>query len=166
MMDGFMPAPVAVEERFLRRVLFDVDSIRAFATMCGDHNPVHHDEVHARRAAFDGLIACGPHVTSLMMGLLSRLTQRHDALGLGFEFRFVKAIPAGVTLTLEWTVAACRYKPSLAGYVVDVEGRAQDDAGTVYTTGRGAVLVRARSAGGGDQARSPTQPATAAGGDG
>ena len=65
-----------------------------------------------------------------------------------------------------WTVAACRYKPSLAGYVVEVEGRAFDDAGTAYTTGRGAVLVRARSAGGGDQAPSQARTAIAAGDNG
>lgn len=162
-MDAAMEAPVRVGERFERQVAFDAASIRDFAAMSGDRNPLHHDEAHARRSAFGGLIACGPHVTSLMMGILSRLTQRHDALGLGFEFRFVRAIPAGATLTLEWTVTAYRYKSSLAGYVVEVEGRALDDAGTVYTTGRGAVLVRARPAGGGDPTRSPAEPATAAG---
>jgi acyl dehydratase len=151
-----MPAPVAVGERFARRAVFDADSIRAFATMCGDHNPLHHDEAIAQRSAFGSLIASGPHVTSLMMGLdASWLTQRHDALGLGFEFRFVKAIPAGTALTLEWTVTGCRYKPSLAGHVVEVEGRAIDDSGTVYTTGRGANLVRERSAAGAEPAYDP-----------
>jgi 3-hydroxybutyryl-CoA dehydratase len=166
MMDSTMQAPAAVGERLERRVVFDAASIRAFATMSGDHNPIHHDEAHARRLGYAGLIACGPQVTSLLMGLLSKFTQRHDALGLGFEFRFVKAIPEGIALTLEWTVAACRWKPSLAGHVVEVEGRARDDAGIVYTTGRGAVLVRARSAGGGDPAHRLPEPATAAGGHG
>ena len=158
-----MQPPAAVGERLDRRVVFDGASIRAFATMSGDHNPIHHDEGHARQLGYTGLIACGPQVTSLLMGLLSKFTQRHDALGLGFEFRFVKAIPEGIELTLAWTVSACRYKASLAGYVVEVEGGAEDDAGTVYTTGHGAVLVRARSAGVTDPARNATQPVATAG---
>lgn len=162
-MASAMPPPAAVGERLERRAVFDAATIRAFATMSGDRNPIHHDEVHARRLGYAGLIACGPHVTSLLMGLLSRFTQQHDALGLGFEFRFVKAIPEGVELTLAWTVSACRYKPSLAGYVVEVEGGAADAAGTVYTTGHGAVLVRARAARASDPMREATQPATTAG---
>ena len=140
--------PVQVGERFERQVVFDAASIRDFAARCGDHNPLHHDEAYARDSAFGGLIASGPHVTSLMMGLdATWLTQRHDALGLGFEFRFIKAIPAGATLTLEWTVTACRFKPSLRGHVVEVSGQARDAAGIVYTTGRGANLVRGAQAG-------------------
>lgn len=158
-----MPAPADVGERLERRVVFDEPAIRAFATMSGDRNPIHHDADHARRLGYAGLVACGPHVTSLLMGLLSKFTQRHDALGLGFDFRFVKAIPEGIVLTLAWTVSACRYKPSLAGYIVEIDGGAADDAGTVYTTGHGAVLVRPPVAGGGETARHSNQPATAAG---
>jgi 3-hydroxybutyryl-CoA dehydratase len=137
--------PVEVGARCEREACFDAASIKAFATLCGDHNPLHHDEARARASTFGGLIASGPHVTSLMMGLdASWLTRDHDALGLGFEFRFLRAIPAGTVLKLAWTVTACRYKPSLDGFVVEVEGEATDVAGTVYTTGRGANLVRSR----------------------
>ena len=136
-------SPVHVGESFERRVVFDADSIRQFATMSGDHNPLHHDAAVAAHGPFGRIIASGPHVTSLMMGLdATYLSRKFDALGLSFEFRFVKAIPAGTALTLEWTVTASNPKPSLSGFIVEVEGRAVDDAGTVYTTGRGANLVR------------------------
>ena len=138
MMDTAAREPVEVGARFEREASFDAASIRAFATLCGDHNPLHHDEARARDSVFGGLIASGPHVTSLMMGLdASWLTRDHDALGLGFEFRFLRAIPAGTVLKLAWTVTACRYKPSLHGFIVEVEGDAKDEAGIVYTTGRG-----------------------------
>jgi acyl dehydratase len=78
-----------------------------------------------------------------MMGLdATFLSQGHVALGLGSEFRFVKAVPAGVTLSLEWTVRTIEHKASLAGDVVSVEGRAVDDAGTVYVTATGRNLLR------------------------
>jgi len=132
-------------ERFLRRVTFDEDSIRAFATLCGDANPLHHDAAYAARSAFGTLIASGPQTTALMMGLNATFfCERFDALGLGFQFRFVKAVPAGATLTLEWTITRSEPKVSLRGHIVSVEGRAVDDEGTVYVTGSGDNLIRER----------------------
>ena len=146
-MDGRPAASrLAVGERFTRRASFDADSIRNFATLCGDHNPLHHDERAAAASRFGTLIASGPHVVALMMGLdASFLSRDADALGLGFEFRFVKAVPAGTELTLEWTITDVTHKPSLAGDVVSVEGRAVDDAGIVYVSGTGRNLVRGQS---------------------
>ena len=90
---------------------------------------------------FGTLIASGPHVVALMMGLdATFLSKRGDALGLGFEFRFVKAVPSDAELTLEWTVD----RPSAQGvarrHVVSVEGRAVDDAGIVYVSARAAIF--------------------------
>ncbi|HEX7327352.1 MAG TPA: MaoC family dehydratase [Casimicrobiaceae bacterium] len=138
-----VPPPFAPGQRFARRVTFDADSIRSFATACGDANPLHHDDAVAKAGPFGVLIASGPHVTALMMGLdATSLSHGHLALGLGFTFRFVRAVPAGVTLTLEWTVTAVKWKESLDGYVVDVAGRAADDAGLDYVTATGSNLIR------------------------
>ena len=155
-MDGRAVATsqLAVGDCFTRRAFFDADSIRNFATLCGDHNPLHHDERAAAASRFGTLIASGPHVVALMMGLdATFLSREADALGLGFEFRFVKAVPAGAELTLEWTITGIEQKASLGGDVVSVEGRAVDDAGIVYVTATGRNLVR-RNAG-----RSPPQSA-------
>ena len=137
--------PIRVGMRALRRVTFDADAIRTFATLSGDHNPLHHDERAAAAGPFGTLIASGPHVVALMMGLDATFLSGHvEALGLGFEFRFVKAVPAGVTLALEWTVVGIEPKASLAGDIVSVEGRAVDDAGITYVTATGRNLVRGR----------------------
>jgi acyl dehydratase len=135
--------PVAVGAGVTRRATFDADAIRRFAALCGDDNPLHRDERVAAAGPFGTLIASGPHVVALMMGLdATFLSKRHEALGLGFEFRFVKAVPAETTLTLEWTVTAVEYKSSLAGHVVSVAGRAFDDTGAVYVTATGRNLLR------------------------
>lgn len=137
--------PLRAGMRFARRVTFDEAAIRTFADLCGDYNPLHHDERAAAQSAFGALIASGPHVTALMMGLdATFLSARGEALGLGFEFRFVAAVRAGVTLTLEWTVTDVVRKASLRGDIVSVEGRAIDDAGVVYVTATGRNLVRQR----------------------
>ena len=138
-------AALRIGVRASRRVTFDADAIRNFATLSGDHNPLHHDERAAAAGPFGTLIASGPHVVALMMGLdATFLSEQHEALGLGFEFRFVKAVPAGTTLSLEWMVSAIEHKASLAGDIVSVEGRALDDAGGVYVTATGRNLVRNR----------------------
>ena len=142
-MNTALAPPLRVGERFARRVVFDLASIREFATLSGDFNPLHHDAAVAARSRFGDIIVSGPHIVALMLGLdATWLTERFDAVGLHFDFRFVKAIPAGTALTLEWTVTGCRQKDSLAGFVVEVEGRAFDDTGTVFTTGHGANLIR------------------------
>ena len=140
------PGPLPrVGERFARRVTFDADSIRTFATLCGDHNPLHHDADAAAAGPFGALIASGPHVVALMMGLdATALSARGDALGLGFEFRFDKAVREGAQLTLEWTVTDVAHKASLAGHVVSVEGRAVDDNGIIYVSAIGRNLLRER----------------------
>ncbi|HJU21935.1 MAG TPA: MaoC family dehydratase [Casimicrobiaceae bacterium] len=134
---------IAIGARASRRVMFDADAIRDFATICGDENPLHHDAHAAAASEFGTLIASGPHVVALMMGLdATFLSKGRQALGLGFEFRFVKAVRAGTRLTLEWKVSAIQPKPSLRGDIVSVEGRAVDDEGIVYVTATGRNLVR------------------------
>jgi acyl dehydratase len=142
-MTGMPFSPVSVGERFERRAVFDAASIRRFAELSGDENPLHHDENAAAAGPFGRLIASGPHVTSLMMGLdATYFSRRFDALGLEFDFRFVKAIPEGTELTLEWTITGSEVKPSLEGFIVTVAGRAVDDAGTIFTTAHGSNLIR------------------------
>ena len=137
---------VRVGARASRTVTFDAESIRRFATLCGDHNPLHHDDRAAAAGPFGTLIASGPHVVALLMGLdATFLSGERIALGLGFEFRFVKAVSAGTTLVLEWTVSGVEHKPSLAGDVVSVDGRAVDFEGTVYVKATGRNLLRATS---------------------
>ena len=132
---------------FSRRVTFDPESIRAFATAAGDDNPLHHDAHAAAGGPFGRLIASGTQVSALMMGLdATYFSQFGEALGLGFEFRFVKPILAGTTLMLQWTVVARAYKASLRGEVVEVRGQARDDAGSVYVEASGRNLVRTGNA--------------------
>ncbi len=138
-------APFRIGDHVSRRVVFDAESIRRFATLSGDMNPLHHDDRAAAAGPFGTLIVSGTQIVALMMGLdATFLSERHMALGLGFEFRFVRAVPAGTELTLQWVVAGSTWKASLSGHIVTAEGRAVDDEGTVYVTAIGRNLVRAK----------------------
>jgi acyl dehydratase len=137
---------VAVGETFSKTVTIDAASIRAFATLAGDMNPLHHDEAAAARGPYGALIVSGPQLVSLLLGVdATHFSRAGDALGLGFDFKFVRAVPAGTRLEFSWTVTGCDHKPSLAGWIVSVEGAVRGDDGALYVSARGSNLVRERA---------------------
>ena len=132
-----------IGETFGRRMTFDAKSIRDFATASGDFNPLHHDEDFARASAFGTLIASGTHVSALMMGLTATHFSQHCApLGLEFTLRFVRAVRAGTTLDLRWTLTALTPKASLRGHLAKLTGSARDDAGIVHVESDALLLLR------------------------
>jgi acyl dehydratase len=138
-----MAAYATVGESFSQRVTFDAKSIREFAARTGDFNPLHHDETAAASTPFGSLIVSGPQVSALMMGMTATHFCNHYApLGLEFTIRFVRAIRAGTTLELRWTLTVLTPMASLRGELATLDGRALDDAGGVYVNGRGLLLLR------------------------
>lgn len=52
-------ASYKVGETTSQLVTFDVDSVRRFATLAGDHSPLHHDDAFARQPDSAGLSSAG-----------------------------------------------------------------------------------------------------------
>jgi acyl dehydratase len=71
--------PFRLGETFAKYVLFRPDEIRAFATMTGDTNPLHHDEDVARKSRFGRLIASGAQSTAIMASLTASLVTERCA---------------------------------------------------------------------------------------
>lgn len=131
-----------VGERFGGQISLTAAEIATFATLCGDLNPLHHDESYARQTRFGGIIACGPQVISLMMGLTATHFSRASAmLGLEFTFRFRKAVIADETIDIAWEVITAEPKASLGGDLVTLEGKATNQQGQIVVQGTGKVLV-------------------------
>jgi acyl dehydratase len=133
---------VRVGERIEGQISLTPAEIATFATLCSDLNPLHHDESYARQTRFGGIIACGPHVISLMMGMTATHFSRTRAmLGLDFNFRFRKAVKAGETIDVVWEVTMAVPKATLGGDLVTLEGKATNQQGQVVVQGTGKVLV-------------------------
>src|SRR5262245_38172041 len=126
---------VRVGEEFSKPYVFTLESIRRFAVESGDANPLHHDMEMARASRFGGIIASGPQMAAVLMGLVaSGMMGFGEGVGLDFHFRFKKAIPAGTEATLVWQVMDIVPHAGLKGDLLTLEGRIADAAGTVYAT--------------------------------
>lgn len=113
-----------VGEGFTRTLSLTSAMVRAFATLGGDTNPLHHDEAYAKASRFGGLIASGGQCTAMMMGPVADfLTSRKTAVGLEFTFKFHKAVPANGDYLLDWKIIDITYKPSLKGHLVKFQGQ-------------------------------------------
>ena len=136
------PAWIEVGETFAREVPFTAESIAAFATMCGDTNPLHHDPAVAAASRFGGIIACGPHTTSVLMALIAdHYSGRGPAVGLGFTFRLRSAVRAGEVVRMRWRVTGIARKDSMRGHVVSMEGEAVRPDGAVAVAAAGEMLA-------------------------
>jgi acyl dehydratase len=131
-----------VGERFTQSVHLSAESIRTFADSVGDSNPLHHDEALAARSRFGGLIASGTHSASLLMALTASHFSGHaQPLGLEFKLHFHKAVHAGDTLLLAWTVSRVQPKPSLGGDLVWLDGEARNQRDEVALAATATLLV-------------------------
>ncbi|WP_342641571.1 MaoC family dehydratase [Rhodoligotrophos ferricapiens] len=138
--DGGWVPPFSVGETFTRDVLFDVETVKAFARLAMDDNPLHHDEAFARTTRFGGLIASGTHTMAVTTGpVASFLSERCASLGLQFDYTLRRAIRAGERATIAWTIDDLSPKASLGGYLVRMTGR------LINSTGEDAVIVKGTS---------------------
>lgn len=111
-------------EEFSKTLVFTPELVKEFALLGGDPNPLHHDEAYAKASRFGGLIASGGQCTAMMMGPVAGfLTARKPAVGLEFNFKFLKAVPASGVYDLHWQIIDINYKPSLKGHLIKCEGR-------------------------------------------
>src|SRR5579875_1491407 len=125
--------PFAVGQVLESRVAFTPESVRAFATMANDVNPLHHDAEIAARSRFGGLIASGAQTTGVLLGSLAgHIPEGNASLGLSCAFRLRTATPADAKTLARWTVAEIVPKPSLAGVLVELSGSLEDENGAVY----------------------------------
>jgi acyl dehydratase len=133
---------VQVGDEFSRPYVFTAENIRRFAEAAGDENPFHRDEAKAAASRFGGIIASGPHMSAVLMAVCaSSMAGTRDAVGLEFNFRFVKAIPAGTATLLAWTVTGIEPHEGLKGDLVALDGCIVDDTGKVYVTCQARTMV-------------------------
>jgi acyl dehydratase len=134
--------PFAVGQVLETSIAFTTDSVRAFAKLTNDTNPLHHDSELAARTRFGGLIASGTQTTGLLLGSLAKhIPFGNASLGLGCSFRLRTAVPADASLIARWSVRSILPKQSLSGALVELDGGLVDEKGTVFVDASATIAV-------------------------
>jgi len=84
--------------------LVDEDTVRRFAEVSGDLNPLHMDEAYAARSPFRGRIAHGALVASFISCVLGNHLPGPGAVFAGMTMRFERPVRIGDTVVARATV--------------------------------------------------------------
>jgi acyl dehydratase len=140
------PRVVTPGETFSSTLELSVDSIKSFATLVNDLNPLHHDEAYAAQSRFGGLIASGTQPSAHFVALLAtHFSTYAQPLGLEFDIKLKKAVRPHDTLTITWRVRDAHWKPSLNGDLTFLEGSVVNQRGELMLTGTSTILVMPKS---------------------
>ena len=91
-----MPQEGASAERTRQIDSRDID---LFTQMTGDRNPLHFDEEAARESMFGGLIVQGGVTSGILNAVVAEDLPGPGSVFLGVEWKFVKAVYVGDTIT-------------------------------------------------------------------
>jgi len=137
-------AEYSVGFRFAETINIPSTDIKSFASLVGDINPIHHDLSEATRRGHDGLIACGPHIASLLAALLTRQFSPLDPmLGLAFNARFTHPYRDGPAC-FAWTVKSRRESLKNHGWILRLKGEILQNELTVMQA-MSTVLILGKS---------------------
>jgi acyl dehydratase len=117
MQSGWLPFRIG--QRFLREALLTTDSIKTFAALVGDANPLHHDDALGRSSQFGAIIASGIQTSSIMASWAATIiAERCASVGLEIMFKFEAPVFADEALKIEIEVTDLVPKPRLDRYVI------------------------------------------------
>lgn len=138
---------VTIGESFEATLSLPPDSIRHFATLVDDRNPLHHDDAYARASRFGALIASGTQPTALLMALIAtHFSQHAQPLGLEFNIKLTRAVKANDVITMRWQVIDAKWKASLRGDLVTLEGGARNQRGETVMKATATIVVMPKDA--------------------
>lgn len=141
------PRVVTIGETCTCTLALSAESIKSFASLVDDRNPLHHDDAYAAQSRFGGLIASGTQPTAHFMALLAtHFSQYAQPLGLEFDVKLKRAAHAGDTLVMTWRVRDAWWKPSLNGDLVQLEGSVANQRGETVVVGKATILVMPKPA--------------------
>jgi acyl dehydratase len=107
------------------------DDVERFAAMTGDRNPLHFDEKLAAATPFGGLVVQGGVTTGLLNATVAEDLPGPGTVFLETNWRFLKAVQIGETITAHVTVIDARAdKP-----ICKLETRVTDASGKECVTG-------------------------------
>ncbi|MCZ4072132.1 MaoC family dehydratase [Agrobacterium sp. LMR679] len=134
--------PLSVGQNFSRSVAFSADSIKQFAVMAGDPNPLHHDDEIAKASRFGRLIAAGTQTTTMLAGAVAwNLCRLKPSLGLEMSFKFRRAILVDEVLKAKWQITEIKHNCHLGGDIVTIDCELRNEHNFLLVQGTVVSLV-------------------------
>jgi 3-hydroxybutyryl-CoA dehydratase len=136
------PAYLYIGKRFSKKVTFTEDSIRAFAALAGDTNPLHYDRAAAASSPFGRIIASGTQTISMMLAVVPDfLSTNQPNLGLEASVRMLRPVRAGDSAVIEWEITNVASVAKLKGWIVTTAGRLVREDDVVALTAVSKTLI-------------------------
>lgn len=136
------PRIVRAGERIEATLALPSESIKSFATLVNDLNPLHHDDAYANASRFGSLIASGTQPTAHLMAMLAtHFSQYAQPLGLEFGIKLTRAVKVDDVLSMQWVVTDAVWKASLNGDLVTLAGEAFNQHGETVIKAQATIVV-------------------------
>lgn len=116
------------------------DDMAKFASLSGDHNPLHCNTDYARSNGFEGRVVFGALLLAKVSQLIGMELPGRDSLWIGIDMQFASPLYVGRPATVE----ASASQVSAATQTVELKLRIQSEGRLI---GRGKALVRMRDGG-------------------
>jgi acyl dehydratase len=142
--DQIPPRPdgLYIGKRFSKKVMFTEESIRTFAALAGDTNPLHYDRAAAASSPFGRIIASGTQTISMMLAAVpDYLSTGQPNLGLEASVRMRRPVRAGDSAMIEWEITDIASVAKLKGWIVTTTGRLVREDNIVALTAISKTLV-------------------------
>jgi acyl dehydratase len=97
---------ITVGQRARRTLRLDESSVRAFAELTGDYNPLHFDPEFAARTRFGALVVQGGLTTGLLHALVAMELPGPGSVFLSQNWKFTAPVYIGDTITAEAEVVS------------------------------------------------------------
>jgi acyl dehydratase len=114
-----------------------MQDVEAFTAMTGDRNPLHYDRDLAERTPFGRLIVQGGVTSGILNALVAEDLPGPGTVFLAVEWRFVKAVGVGETITGRVEILEVRDDKPICRIATSVRNAAGEDCltgtATVYT---------------------------------
>ena len=127
----------AIGQRAERSRTTSMRDVEMFSAMTGDMNPLHYDEARAAATPFGGLIVQGGATSGILNALVAEDLPGPGTVFLGIEWKFVKAVRVGETITGRVTITSVRDDKPICTLETDVVNAAGElcltGSATTYT---------------------------------
>jgi acyl dehydratase len=133
-LDGWMKVvngKPAVGQSAERSRATSMADVRMFTAMTGDHNPLHYDQALAEASVFGKLIVQGGVTSGILNAIVAEDLPGPGTVFLGCEWKFVKAVGIGETITGRVEVLEVRSDKPICRIATTV----RDAAGQVCLSG-------------------------------